>query len=346
MTDSEAESAQQLMRKAVTLGYKGQGLTSPNPPVGAVIARDGIVLGEGYHRRCGDAHAELLAIAEAQSKGGEDLRDATLYVTLEPCSSEGRTGACTRAIIDAGIGAVVVGSVDPDSRHQGRAQKILEAAGISVRFGVLEEECAFLIRGFEKVARKGLPWVIAKAGMTMDGRITRPKGEGQWITGEEARRDAMELRFQADAIVIGANTARVDNPKLTLRGEGLPGGKKQPWRVVLGNRESLPDSLHLFTDHEAERTKVLSGEDLSSLLGEMASWGVTTVLVEGGGAVLRAFFASSLVDEAIFYLAPRIGLNGLSVTGEAGEAGSGSVDLRFGQVSKIGEDLRIQAFSC
>lgn len=338
---TEAEDLH-FMARALAQAEKGIGLTSPNPPVGAVLVRGGEVLGEGWHRRCGGAHAEVEAIKAAQAgTGGPDLTGSSLYVTLEPCSSEGRTGACTDAIIAAGIREVVIGCEDPDQRHQGRAREVFGAAGVAVRVGVREDECAQLIRGFGKVIGKGLPWVIAKAGMTLDGRITRPEGEGQWITGEAAREDAMNLRVQADAIVVGANTARVDDPRLTLRGEAVPAGKIQPWRVVLGERETLPGELQMFTDAHASRTRVISGDDLEGALREMVSWGVTTVLVEGGGGILGSFFAARLVDEVVFYVAPKIGLEGIQVTGE-NRSGS-SVDLRFCEISRVGEDLRIRA---
>jgi diaminohydroxyphosphoribosylaminopyrimidine deaminase/5-amino-6-(5-phosphoribosylamino)uracil reductase len=342
VSDLKQPEDHRFMERALELGRRGIGLTSPNPPVGAVLVRDGRIVGEGWHGCCGGPHAEIEALADARKqKKNINYLQSTLYVTLEPCSTEGRTGACTDAIIAAGITEVVYGCVDPDKKHHGKAREILEAAGVIVRDGVLEAACAELVRGFAKVAREGLPWVIAKAGMTLDGRITLPHGEGQWITSEVARQDAMGLRVRADAIVVGANTARLDNPRLTVRGIETPAEKEQPWRVVLSNRDNLPEELNLFTDAHASRTRILSGEDLVSALRQMVSWGVTTVLVEGGACVLRSFFAARLVDEVIFYVAPTIGLEGIAVT-SSGDSGV-LLDFRFEEVSRIGPDLKIRA---
>ncbi|NIP93445.1 MAG: bifunctional diaminohydroxyphosphoribosylaminopyrimidine deaminase/5-amino-6-(5-phosphoribosylamino)uracil reductase RibD, partial [Akkermansiaceae bacterium] len=222
MSDSE------YMRRALELARRGLGLTSPNPPVGAVIIEDGRELGSGWHRRAGEPHAEIEAIRDAVSRGGQGaLGNATLYVTLEPCSSVGRTGACTTAIRQAGLKRVVIGAGDPNPANAGRASGILQDAGIEVVEGIEEAACEELIRAFSKAQKTGLPWLIIKTAMSLDGRITRAPGEGPWISGEGSRADVQRLRFEADAILTSGRTVRADDPRLTLRGSEIPEGKEQ-----------------------------------------------------------------------------------------------------------------------
>ena len=202
------------MQLALTEARNGMGRTAPNPPVGAVIVKDGILLGKGWHRAAGKPHAEREALADA---GQKDLRGATLYITLEPCSTQGRTPPCTQGIIDAGIGRVVYACVDRNPDHAGRADFLLHAAGIEVVSGICQEEAEKLLRPFFKVRETGLPWVIWKSAMSLDGRITRPPGEGQWLTGELARADVQMIRATVDAILTSGETVRRDKPALTIR---------------------------------------------------------------------------------------------------------------------------------
>ena len=240
MTDEE------WMKLALEEARKGVGKTAPNPPVGAVIVRDGEVLGKGWHRAAGQPHAEREALADA---GNLDLRDATIYVTLEPCSTHGRTPPCTDGIIAAGISRVVYACVDRNPDHAGRADALLRAAGIEVVSGVLAEEAGKILRPFFKVRETGLPWVIWKSAMSLDGRITRPPGEGQWLTGAEARTDVQQLRATVDTMLTSGETVRRDNPALTIRVPELLAGRSQPWRVVFSDRpESLDHDAAVFSD--------------------------------------------------------------------------------------------------
>ena len=286
------------MRAAIREAAKGQGSTHPNPAVGAVVAKNGRVLSRGWHAGAGHPHAETVALNQAGSKS----RGATLYVTLEPCSTWGRTPPCTQTIAGSGIARLVYGALDPNPRHSGRADAILSESGIMVTRGVLAGECSGLNTSWNKWIATGLPYVIAKAAMTLDGRIDSPPG-GRWISCAASRRDAMILRNSVHAILIGAETLRRDNPSLTVRGLKC---LVQPWRVVWTRSGRLPGNAKLFTDKHAHRTIVARHRSLSSLLRALGRRGAASVLIEGGGFVLGEAFARGLVDEVRFYLAPLI----------------------------------------
>ncbi|MES2705440.1 MAG: bifunctional diaminohydroxyphosphoribosylaminopyrimidine deaminase/5-amino-6-(5-phosphoribosylamino)uracil reductase RibD [Verrucomicrobiota bacterium] len=336
MTD---EAAMQL---ALVEARRGIGLTSPNPPVGAVIlGPGGEVLGSGWHRQAGGPHAEIEAL-RAAAAAGHNTAGAAVFITLEPCSTHGRTPPCVEALIAAKPARVVWGAQDPNPAHLGRAELLLKNSGISVTTGVCGRECAEILQPFSKRIRTGLPWVVAKAGMSLDGKITRPLGEGQWITSAEARLDAMSLRLHADAILVGAETVRADNPSLTLRGIEIPSGKCQPWRCVLTRSGNLPSNSTIFTDSHQQRTIVFPNIPLDAVLRDLARRGVMSVLIEGGGQLLASAFSAGLVDEVIFYVAPLISGNGLPVVNERMFAGS-SVALEFRNFQQTGPDLRIQA---
>lgn len=312
MPAESPESDLQWMRLAIKEARQGIGFTSPNPPVGAVIVADGEVIGQGYHRKAGLPHAEIEALRDAQSRSPHRIAGATIYVTLEPCSTHGRTGPCTQAIQAAGIQRVVWGAQDPNPHHQGQAKQILGSAGISVSTGVLEIECQELIRPFTKWITTGLPYVIAKAGQSLDGRITRPAGEGPWITSEAARDHSQGLRARVDAILVGAETVRQDNPRLTLRNGSL---KDQPWRIILTRSGNLPPDAHIFTDAHKDRTLVLHDLAFPEVLQDLALLGITSVLIEGGADILGQAFLTQSVDEVCWYIAPRICGAGLPVIG-------------------------------
>jgi diaminohydroxyphosphoribosylaminopyrimidine deaminase / 5-amino-6-(5-phosphoribosylamino)uracil reductase len=229
----------EFMRLALGLARRGYGATSPNPMVGAVLARGGRVLGRGWHHRVGLLHAEIEALRDAQ-KLGHNPRGATLYVTLEPCSTHGRTPPCTDAIMAAGIKRVVVGATDPNPKHAGRAFKILRRAGIEVTHGILGEECTRLNEAFNHWIVRGTPFVTVKAGMTLDGKIATASGESRWITGERARAYGMKLREGADAILVGVNTILADDPSLTLRPAKKTKTSKQLRRIVLDTMARAP----------------------------------------------------------------------------------------------------------
>jgi diaminohydroxyphosphoribosylaminopyrimidine deaminase / 5-amino-6-(5-phosphoribosylamino)uracil reductase len=295
-----------FMQAALEEGRRGIGLTCPNPPVGAVVVRNNKIIGAGYHYRAGKPHAEIMALAEAIEHNAKLVAGSTLYVTLEPCCTRGRTPPCTESIIDARIARVVYGTRDPYPAHQGRADHVLAAARIAVTHGVMEAECKELIRPFSKWIATGLPYVIAKVGQSLDGRITRPEGESQWITSDAARAHAMRLRGRVDAIIVGAETVRRDNPRLTLRNLASHQDKPQPLRVIMTKSGQLPADANVFTDEHRARTLVMPGLDFPEVLRELGRKGVHTVLVEGGGMILGRAFATRMVDEVAWYIAPRL----------------------------------------
>jgi diaminohydroxyphosphoribosylaminopyrimidine deaminase/5-amino-6-(5-phosphoribosylamino)uracil reductase len=334
MSATTQESDLHWMSLALEQARLGIGFTSPNPPVGAVVVAQGQLIGQGYHRQAGQPHAEIEALSDAQNRAPDRIAGATLYVTLEPCSTQGRTGPCTAAIQAAGITRVVWGAQDPNPGHVGRARHILESTGITVTTSVLEKECQEILRPFAKWITTGLPYVIAKAGQSLDGRITRPPGEGPWITSEAARAHSQSLRARVDAILVGAQTVRQDNPHLTLR-NGSP--KEQPWRIILTRSGHLPPEAHLFTDAYQDRTLVLRDLTFPDVLRQLATRGITSVLIEGGADVLGQAFASHSVDEICWYIAPRLCGGGLPVIG--GPAWAQSVALENVTLTPIGDNL-------
>jgi len=310
------------MKRALRLAKKGLGLTSPNPPVGAIIvAADESILGSGYHRRAGGA-----------------LKSATLYVTLEPCSTTGKTPACTDAIIEQGFARVVYGCSDPNPDHKGRAKRLLARAGIAVTRGVLKEECRFTIRFFAKVSTTGLPWVIAKSALTLDGHTSLPPGQGPWITGKEALADVQKLRSQVDAILIGGATLRQDNPRLTLRGVHARRKRPQPWRIIVSRSGDLPSNARVFTDRHRHRTRVYEKCSLRQVLSKLVKVGVQSVMLESGGKLLGSALEANLIDEVVFYYAPIIG-GGSTHAVQAQNLARRLSDM---ETKKFGSDLRIR----
>jgi diaminohydroxyphosphoribosylaminopyrimidine deaminase/5-amino-6-(5-phosphoribosylamino)uracil reductase len=320
---------------------RGVGLTAPNPPVGSVIVRDGIELARGWHRRSGTPHAERNALANLAP--GE-VRGATVYVTLEPCSTQGQTGACTDALIAAGVSRVVYGAHDPNPAHVGGADQVLAAAGIEVESGVCEDECLHLIRGFAMVQTKGRPWVIAKTAMSLDGRITRPPGEGQWLSGPGAREEVQLLRAEVDAILTSGETVRRDNPALTLRSAAISPDKVQPWRVVL-TREGLEQAdYQLFNDNHSQRSLLFQNENIGSVLTQLATnKSVNTVLLESGGGLVGAFLDAGLIDEWVIYLAPMVtGGPSPAVGGEGACSLEERYSLKNLSIHQVGNDLCVR----
>jgi diaminohydroxyphosphoribosylaminopyrimidine deaminase/5-amino-6-(5-phosphoribosylamino)uracil reductase len=328
-----------FMWAALAEARRGIGTASPNPAVGAVLVQRGRITATGYHRATGLPHAEIECLADAS---GASLRSATLYVTLEPCSTTGRTPPCTEAIVRAGVGRVVIGATDPNPSHSGRGIRELRAAGIEVTTNVLAVECTRLNEAFNKWIVTGKPFVIAKCGMSLDGRLTRPPNEERWITSAAARRHAMQLRLQVDSILIGAATLRQDDPRLTIRGARET---RQPWRVVLTRSGKLPREAHLFADRFAERTLVYRKKTLGEVLADLGRKEVTSVLIEGGGDVLGQAFDARLVDRVQFYLAPLLtGGPVLAVSGNG--AGSTVEGARLAEIryEKLGRDLVISGY--
>ncbi|MEM1441449.1 MAG: bifunctional diaminohydroxyphosphoribosylaminopyrimidine deaminase/5-amino-6-(5-phosphoribosylamino)uracil reductase RibD [Verrucomicrobiota bacterium] len=326
------------MREALAEASRGVGLTSPNPPVGAIIVKSGFELGRGWHQKAGEGHAEVNAISDAHERHGSDACEgATIYVTLEPCSTHGKTPPCVEAILKAGCSRVVVASTDPNPDHAGKGFDLLRDAGLELTSGVLSKEGDDLIRFFAKRITTGLPWVIAKTAATLDGRTTLEPGEGQWISSEASREDVQKWRRQCDAILIGGETFRVDNPSLTLRGPHAE-GRSQPLRVIFTSDELLPQTHHLFTDEHKDRTRVHWNQSLEESLRSLVAEGANAVLLESGGRLLAHALSRNLIDEVILYLAPRLGGGSTRLLPIDGI----TAELSNLEVTKIGPDLRLR----
>ena len=330
---------ERFLSAALTEARKGLGLTSPNPAVGAVLVSKNKIIARGHHRRAGAPHAEI----ECLTSLGQALpAQSTLYVTLEPCSTVGRTGACTVAIIKSGIRNIVIGALDPNPKHAGRGIEQLKSAGLNVKVGILGEECAALNESYNKWIQTGLPFVIAKCGMSLDGRLTAPPSEGRWLTSAKSRRHAQQLRARVDAILVGAKTIRADDPRLTVR--GWPGAK-QPRRIVLSRSGKLPRNARVFIDRFAESTKVYGKVDLFALFRELGADEITSVLIEGGGEVLGQALDQRLIDKVYIYAAPIF--NGGPTTAFAGKGANSTQEaahLRRPGYEKIGDDICITGY--
>jgi len=326
------------MRVALMEAKKALGWTSPNPAVGAVLVVGNRVVARGHHRQAGLEHAEIECLRDF---GGPVPEGATLYVTLEPCSTVGHTAPCTNEIIKAGINKVVVGAMDVNPRHQGRGIAQLRATGTTVRERILAEECARLNEAFNKWIATGRPFVIAKCGMSLDGRLTRRPGEHRCLTDAAARRHAHWLRARVDAILVGAETVRADNPRLTVRGVRA----RQPWRVVLSHSGHLPPRAHLFSDHFAKRTLVYNGKSIAAVLKDLGKKNITSVLIEGGGDVLGQALDAGLIDKVQLYLGPI--LTGGPVMSFAGVGAAALIKAtRLNRISykRIGQSICVTAW--
>ena len=303
-------SDEQGIQRALKLAYLGKGLTAPNPPVGAVLVYQGQVLLEGWHKKAGQAHAEreIFLQLEQNPLPASLLKNSTLYVTLEPCSTQGKTPSCVEGLLQSGIGRVVYGIQDPNKSHQGRADALLQAGGVEVLSGILKEPCERLLRPFTKVQQTGLPWIVVKAAFSLDGKVTRPVGESPWLSGQEALKKVHVLRGQSDAILIGGETLRTDNPKLTIRGIEFPAEKKPLWRVVVTRDKSrLPKEATIFCDEEKAHTLVFEKTPLKDVFKQLVQeYDVQQVLVEAGLSLQKQLIEEGLVDEWISIIAPRL----------------------------------------
>jgi diaminohydroxyphosphoribosylaminopyrimidine deaminase/5-amino-6-(5-phosphoribosylamino)uracil reductase len=322
-----------FLRRALELAQLGTGLTLPNPRVGAVLVRDGKIIGEGWHRRAGTPHAEVHAVADAK-KRGHPVVGATLYVSLEPCSTHGRTPPCTDLILREKIARVVYAATDPNPAHAAAAAKLLRAAGVEVSHGLLAAEAAALNRDFNWHITRRCPWIVAKIALSLDGRIVAPPGDDRWLTSLAARCAAHELRWESDAILVGAETARRDNPRLTVR---LPGrrGKLQPWRVIVTRSGKLPRGLHLFSDRHRNRTLVFRDRPLIEVISSLGARGVSHLLIEGGGKILTEAFHQGLVNEVAFFIAPAL----IGTLPRALEKLPAPIRLRDVSYTLVGDDL-------
>jgi len=326
------------VREALKEARKSTGLTSPNPAVGAVVVKDGVSIARGRTREVGGHHAERDALSKLEQG---KAKGATIYVTLEPCSTQGRSGACTEVIIAAGVSRVVYGVEDPNPSHAGRARAILNAAGIQVEQGICEEECRHQIRGFISAQTRGRPWVIAKTAMSLDGKITRPIGEGQWLSNEESREKVHRLRGEVDAIVTSGETVRRDDPSLTIRSSEVSPDKVQPLRIVLTNQGLEESKWTLFTDEFKNRTQVYKNAAIRNVLNQLCkNEGVNTLLLECGGKLMGDFLDDNLIDELMIFYAPLVTGGARSAVGGRGVS---KLQDRWGlenpTMEQIGNDL-------
>ena len=351
---------ERYMRRALELARIAEGRTAPNPAVGAVIVRDNVIVGEGFHPAAGEPHAEIFALRQA----GTAAKGGTLYVTLEPCCHRGRTGPCATAVIAAGITRVVAGCRDPNPKVAGGGFQQLQGAGIEVVSGILEGECRQLIAPFAKHIRTGLPYVTLKAGMTIDGAVATAGGESQWITGAQSRAAVHHLRDIHDAIMVGIGTVLADNPRLTTR---LPQGEgKNPLRVVVDSTLRTPASAALLAETgstliltsaaasvadaerlRSERVEILrvagipGAIDLVDALRQLGARGIQSILLEGGGRLHHGALHAGIVDRLCVFVAPLLlGGSGLPVF-----SGPGVTDLKDAfrlrqlHVERCGDDL-------
>ena len=360
MTDDD-----KWMRRALRLAEKGRGRTSPNPMVGAVLVKRGKAVGDGYHARAGEPHAEIVAIKNA----GEKVKGATLYLNLEPCTHYGKTPPCVPAVIKAGVRRVVVGMEDPNPLVKGRGLVHLKQAGLDVNVGILEKECHRLNEAFCKYIVKHEPFIILKMAATLDGKLATRNGESQWITGEASRRFVHRLRDQVDGVVVGIGTVLKDDPMLTAR---IRGGR-DPYRIVFDSRLRIPENAKVFdlspskaivaTTEMAPQDKIerlqekgarvlisdskLGKVDLKSSLLKLGELGLMSLLVEGGSQINGSFLDQGLIDKIFLFLSPKL-IGDPMAPGIFNGAGVASlkeaISIRDLKVRKIGEDILLEGY--
>lgn len=321
---------EERMDLAIEEAWKARLVAPPNPWVGALLDTGSLLIC-GHTHDPGGPHAEVDAI----NKAGSDSLGGTLYVTLEPCAHHGRTPPCAAAIVDAGIKRVVIGVVDPDSRVSGRGIQFLRSNGVDVAIGIRDVKIKQQLAPYLKQRSTSIPWVVLKLAVTLDGRIAANDGSSNWITGDEARQRVQEIRAFSDAIVVGANTVRVDNPRLSVR---IPGVERQPRRIVLGK---IPASANVNPAEEFQ------GEE-SDLLASLGNNEVLQVLIEGGSKVSKNFLCKDLIDEFIFHIAPAVygGSDGISAFGGHGAMSINEIKrLETKEVRSLGNDTEIILWS-
>jgi len=353
------------MKRALRLAEKGKGRTSPNPMVGAVLLKNGKVVGEGYHARAGEAHAEILALRQA----GEAARGSTLYLNLEPCAHYGRTPPCAPEVIRAKVKRAVIGMEDPNPLVRGRGLKSLRRAGLDVKVGILEKECRKLNEFYCKYILEKEPFVILKVAATLDGKIATREGESKWISGETSRRFVHRMRDQVDGVIIGIGTVLKDDPQLTAR---IKNGR-DPYRVVLDSRLRIPEDAQVIgnsssktmiaTTELAARDKIERLEkkgvqililnskqgriDLKNCLSKLGEMGMMSLLVEGGSQVNGSFLDEGLIDKILFFLSPKLigDREALGIFGGSGKTTlQEAIPLNELRVRKIGEDILIEGY--
>ncbi len=359
---------QHFMKIALELAEKGRGFTSPNPLVGAVVVQNGSVVGKGYHKAFGGAHAEVNAIDDA----GHFSRGATLYVTLEPCNHLGKTPPCTRKILESGIGRVVAAMKDPNPGVEGGGIEYLKAHGISVSLGICEHEAKKLNEAYLKYILTRRPFVTVKCASTLDGQIATRTGDSRWVTSEESRKFVHVLRHAADALMVGINTVKRDNPSLTTRLENFNG--RDPVRIILDSHVSIPHDakvLRLTSDSdtiivigdsiESERkaaarklgAKIIEAPlndgliDLHFLMDYLGGMHVSSVLIEGGSRVISSAFSSGIVDKVVIFFAPKLlgGNDGVPIcTGKGPDVMSGCIHVKDISTRRFNDDIMIEGY--
>ncbi len=357
------------MARAIQLAWNGLYTTDPNPRVGCVLVRDGEIVGEGWHRKAGEPHAERLAIADA----GDKARGATAYVTLEPCCHHGKTPPCTVGLLEAGVTRVVAAMQDPNPLVAGKGLQLLAEKGVEVASGLLRSDAEKLNPGFIKRMAKGLPWVRCKLAMSLDGRTAMASGESVWITGEDARRDVQRLRARSSAVVTGIGAVLADDPSMNVRlspGK-LPGVEsrayfRQPLRVVLDTSLRIPEDAKLLSlegpvqifhsrgdagkaarleEAGAVVTQLKDGLDLPRIMQELAGQEVNEVLIEAGPTLSGAALQSGIIDELVVYMAPHLmGHNARGLFHLPGlEKMADRIELQIRDIRQVGKDFRISA---
>ncbi|MCP3942261.1 MAG: bifunctional diaminohydroxyphosphoribosylaminopyrimidine deaminase/5-amino-6-(5-phosphoribosylamino)uracil reductase RibD [Desulfobacteraceae bacterium] len=361
------------MREALSLALKGKGFTSPNPCVGALIVKNGVIVGKGWHRAAGMAHAEVAAIEDAQKTNPDNTRGATIYVTLEPCNHFGKTPPCTHKIIDAGISRVVVGCKDPNPYVGGGGILYLKEKGLEVVHGLLEKEAQTLIEDFIWYTRKDkTPFVILKSAATLDGYIATSTGDSQWITNEKSRNRVHQLRHEVDAILIGSGTLHADNPSLTSRIVNTI--TKDPLRVILDSKLSIDEAAQVINQQSDAGTLLVVGPDapskkrkrlekkgvgvlelplkngrldLGQLMIKLGQMSIQSVLIEGGGKVAAAVLKEGIVNKVLFFLAPKFlgGSDGIPVfDGKGPEKICDAFQLKQMEIAMFDNDLLITGY--
>lgn len=373
MREEHTGEREYYIKLAIKLAMKGLGYTSPNPCVGAILVKDGKIIGRGYHRKAGMPHAEIDAINDAK-KNGYSPSGSTLYVTLEPCSTYGKTPPCTEAIIREGIKEVVAGCVDPNPHHSGRGFEILKKAGVKIVYNVLADRCAELNEGFNHWIVHNRPFVTVKCAMTLDGRIATASGQSKWITSERARQYAMRMRRQADAILVGVNTIIADDPSLTYRSlTDKRCTEKRLLRIILDSKARTPIQSKVIsdgqcantiifttTDAPADRVKLLEKRvrvifaekkngciDLNWVLKKLSEENVLNLLVEGGGRVATSFLEERLAHKILFFYAPKIICDKGAIIGIGGNGARNRmeiIELRNVQYKRISNDILIKGY--
>lgn len=353
------------MAEAIRLARLGEGLTRPNPPVGAVVVKAGQIVGRGFHRKAGGPHAEVYALRQA----GRKASGATLYVTLEPCSSWGRTPPCTGAIISAGIKRLVCAMADPNPKHAGKGFTVLRKAGITIETGVGTAEAAGILRPFASSMLRARPYVTVKMAVSLDGRIADSSGCSQWISGPQARAYVQSLRRQGDAIMVGAGTVIKDNPSLLPR----PARGRKPFRVIVDAMGSVPPKSRVFTDEFSKNTILATtercplsrqkayarhgaqvvvlpaagrGVSLPTLMKALHARGILYVLCEGGGVLFGSLMKTKLVDELVLFVAPvMLGGDGLPAVAGINWALAKAPRMKMVEARQVGADVMMRLLS-